>query len=108
MQVFQVFPMMVQVTRFVPPLGNTGIVLPFVEEGQMLLTLPVHYFQTEVLVEFGDIPTICYTARCRLRLPDGMAGVDWCIWELVRDGVVLREGWIAGDGTSEERGCAGA
>lgn len=88
-QLAQVLAVLVQRARLVPPLGHTRVVLPRVEEPQVLVVLPVDHLEREVHVALHDVPAVRDRARVRLGPADRVARVDRLVGEPVRDMVVL-------------------
>lgn len=88
-QFSQVFLVLLQCARFVPTARDTGIILPCIEQLQMLRIFPVHRLEREVLVHLGDVPAVHDRARVRLRLANRVARVDELLGELVGELVVL-------------------
>lgn len=102
----QVLAVLVQGARLVPPLGDARIVLPGVEELEVLVVLPVDDFEREVLVYFGDVAAVHDGADVRLRTADGVARVDWLVGKLHRDLVVLGHERVLGQRRAQRPVCA--
>jgi hypothetical protein len=58
MQFAQILPMLLQSPSLIPALCHARIVLPRVEELQVLLISPINHFQGKVLVKLGDVATV--------------------------------------------------
>lgn len=96
-QLSQVFPVLVQRARLIPALGNARVVLPCVEEPQVLVVLPVDHLEREVHVAFHDVTAVRDRAGMRLRPADRVARVDWLVGEAVRDLVILGHQRVLGE-----------
>lgn len=91
----QVFPMFVQCSSLVPPLSDTRVILPFVEQSKMLRILVVKRENREKLVQVWDVPTVYTRSSSWLRRSDGMEGVYTTFRKSGGHDVLARPRWIA-------------
>lgn len=76
MQIPQIPTMLFQRPRLVPALCNARIVLPRVEEIQVLGILVIEGHHGEVFLEMGDVATVNYGTGSRFRGSHGVVCVD--------------------------------
>lgn len=93
--------MVFEVACFVPAFCYARVVLPCVEEIEVVGGCPVHDLQREMLVHFGDVARVADTLGSGLGATDGVAGVDALRRELHGEVVVLRHDWVVGEGCAE-------
>lgn len=101
-QLAEVLAVLVERAGLVPALGDARVVLPRVEQLQVLRVLPVDDFEREVLVELRDVAAVADGTRVRFGLPRRVHGVDRLLGEFHRELLVLGHRWILGDGLPGE------
>ena len=101
-QLTEVLAVLVERASFVPAFGDSRVVLPGVEQFQMLFVLPVDHFEREVLVQLRDVATVADRSRVRFGLASWVECVDWLLGELHSELLVLRHGRILGHGLPDE------
>lgn len=73
--------MLLERARLIPACGNERIVLPLIEEAQVLVVLVVERENAEVLVEMWNISAVDDGAAFWLLLSSRMEGVYSLLWE---------------------------
>lgn len=94
----EVLAVLIQRASLVPAFGDSRVVLPGVEQFQMLFVLPVDHFEREVLVQLRDVATVADRSRVRFGLASWVECVDWLLRELHSKLLVLRHGRVFGHG----------
>jgi hypothetical protein len=95
-QFAEVLAVFVDRACFVPAFGDSRVVLPGVEQFDVLCALPVDDFEREVLVQLWDVAAVADGARSRFGLASRVECVNWLLWELHRELLVLGHGRILG------------
>ena len=98
MKLAQIRPVLIQGSRLVPARRDAWVVLPFVEQLQMFLVLPVDHLEGEVYVYLRDVAAVGDGSRPRFGSTDRVTGEDGFVWELVGDMKVLGHDGILGQG----------
>lgn len=57
-QFAQVISVLCDSSSLIPACGNAGVILPLVEQLNVLCALPVDNLEGEMLVDLGDVPTV--------------------------------------------------
>jgi hypothetical protein len=105
-KVAEVIAVVFEISCFVPSFGDTGVVLPCVEEIEVVGGCPVYHLQGEVLVYFGDVAGVADALGSGFGATDGVAGVDALGREFHGEVVVLGHDWVVGEWCAE--GCVNA
>lgn len=98
----EVLAVLIERASLVPAFGDARVVLPGVEQLQVLIVLPVNHFEREVLVQLWDVAAVADGPRVRLGLASWVECVDWLLGELHSELLVLRHGRILGHGLPDE------
>lgn len=93
----EIFAVLVHRAGLVPAFGDSRIVLPNVEQFDVLIVLPVDHLKREVLVELWNVAAVADRSGSRLGLTRWVQCVDRLFWELGGELLVLWHGWIIRD-----------
>jgi hypothetical protein len=96
-QFSEILAVFVDRAGFIPALGDSGVVLPGVEQLDMFGALPVDHFEGEVLVQLGDVAAVADGSWVRFGLASWVHGVDRLLGELVGELLMFRHHWVLGD-----------
>ena len=96
-QFSEILAVFVDRAGFIPALGDSGVVLPGVEQFDVFCALPVDYFEGEVLVQLGDVAAVADGSWVRFGLAGRVHGVDRLLGELVGELLMFRHRWVLGD-----------
>ena len=97
-QFSEILAVFVDRAGFIPALGDSGVVLPGVEQFDVFCALPVDYFEGEVLVQLGDVAAVADRSWVRFGLASWVECVNWLLGELHGELLVLGHGRIFGNG----------
>ena len=94
----EILAVLIERASLVPAFGDARVVLPGVEQLQVLIVLPIDHFEREVLVQLWDVAAVADRSRVRFRLAGWVECVDWLLRELHSKLLVLRHSRILGQG----------
>lgn len=100
MNLAQILAMLVKCPGFIPALGHSGIILPLIEQPQMLIIGIIQSPYGEELVQMRNITAVDAGARSRFSRTNRVHGMNTDIRKLGRQGLLDREQRIGGRGLS--------
>lgn len=95
MQLTQILSVLFESSRLVPTSSHEWVILPLVEEAQMLVIPVVEREHAEMLVKMGDISAVDDRAAFGLLRSSWVEGMDALLWEFAGRGEVH---WVQGEG----------
>lgn len=93
----EVLAVFVHRTGLIPAFGDSRVILPNIEQSDVLIVLPVDHLKGEVLVELWDVAAVADRSGSRLGLTRGVECVNWLFWEFGGELLVLGHGWVIRD-----------
>lgn len=96
----QVLAVLVKCPSFIPALGHSGVILPLIEQSQMLIIRIIQRPYGEELVQMRNVPAIDERASGRFGGTNGVHGMNTDIGKFGRQCLLDREQGISGLGLS--------